>query len=440
MFREILSIFTPKGEISGLPFILNCIIIRIAAAIVNYIGLYITFSKYNDIPVVKLLSILLLALTIFLLVILTFNYKRRILSITGNLVIAIIIATILTVVIDVVIVFLYFRPAMLLINLFLIPILLSIIPPKKCDKKDYWTTFFRRTKNFCKNPITIFVLIMLILDIALLKYSQYRNLKISKIMPTEQMEKLVINPLSVYSGKTKDEILNIRKNYVKTSIFSDEKYEPNESVFGQIADKKPWWGIDYMTCSEKNIQKNKIGQGNSEESRYINNPNLLVGVHMSKSYVKSKKIKDFCQDKALLFIPTSINYDKRNKLIIVEYNSSKSFMYRVNKRFIEFLLVGLNARDFGYNWVYVINSDNIRFLPPNVEFTMVNEKPKKFLDFIHLGNACQIEEGCNNASPYQPEMAFSFKSIPAEMTLSLWKNKPIFKNQPADIYLKMIFK
>ena len=70
---------------------------------------------------------------------------------------------------------------------------------------------------------------------------------------------------------------------------------------------------------------------------------------------------------------------------------------------------------------------------------MVNDKPQKLFDFIHLGNACQIEGGCNNVSPYQPALAFSIKNTPADMTISLWKNKPLFKNQPADMYLKMIF-
>ena len=89
--------------------------------------------------------------------------------------------------------------------------------------------------------------------------------------------------------------------------------------------------------------------------------------------------------------------------------------------------------------MYASNSHNLIFLPSSLDSTLFNEKPKKFLDFIHLGNACKVDGGCNNASPYQPEMAFYFRKFPADMTLSLWKNKPIYKNQPADIYLKMIF-
>ena len=156
---------------------------------------------------------------------------------------------------------------------------------------------------------------------------------------------------------------------------------------------------------------------------------------MSKSYVKNKELKDFCEDKSLLFIPKNIHYDKSNKLIIVTYPNSKHYTTRINKRFVEFLLVGLNARDFGYEWIYVNNSNNIRFLDP----LMVNQRAKQLRDFIQVGNACRIEGGCNNASPYQPALTFSFKNTPASMTISLWKNKPLFKNQPADIYLKMIF-
>jgi len=439
MFKEIKSIFTPKGELAGIPFLVNYVILRLFATIINYIGLYLYFNDLMNIPAIKLLNLILLILTFGIVVVIIFNYKRRLLQITNNLVISIILAILLSVIFDVILFLIYFKPILMILELIIIPLILAVLPPKNCDKKDYWTTFLNRTKKVLKHPLTIFVIIMIIADIGLIKYSIIKNNKISKITPSEQMENLVINPLTSYSGKTKDEILKTRKEFVKTSIFNNENYEPNNKVFGNIADKKPWWGIDYILCTDKNIPVNSRGNGNSEESRYLNNPNLLVGVTMSKNYIKNKELKDFCEDKSLLFIPKSISYDKSNKLIIITYKSSKYFTAKINRHFIEFLLVGLNARDFGYEWIYITKSNNLRFLPYSLDKTMVNDKPQKFKDFIHLGNACQVDGGCNNSSPYQPEMAFSFKNIPADMTLSLWKNKPIYKNQPADIYVKMIF-
>ncbi len=440
MLKEIKSIFTPKGEIAGIPFIINYIILRLVGFILNYIGLYITFNQLTDIPAIKFLHFIILFASLALMVVMIFNYKRRLLQITGNLIISIILAILLSAVFDIFILLIYFRPVLMLLETVCIPLILALMPPKNSNKKEYWSTFFTRLKNFLKNPITIFVMVLVIADTGLVKYSIYKNKQISKIVPTLKMEKLAINPLSSYTGKTKQDILNIRKDYVKTSLFNNDNYAPNEEVFGQIADKKPWWGIDYISCTDKNISTNQIANGNSEESRFINNPNVLIGVHMSKSYVKNKSLQNFCNDKALLFIPQNVTYDKSHKLIIVEYKASKSFTTRINKRFIEFLLVGLNARDFGYNWIYLSNSNNLRFLPFSIDKSMVNEKPQKLLDYIHLDNACRVEGGCNNASPYQPELSFSFREIPADMTLSLWKNKPVYKNQPADIYLKMIFK
>ena len=439
MLKNILNIFSPKGVITGIPFSINYIILRILGVFVNYTGLYISFNGLNNIPIVRFFSFILFILNILVVLFIVFNYKRRLLDITGNLIFSIITAIIFSVILDLFILLVYFKPILLFIEMIAFPIIIAILPSKNINKDEYWINFKDKTFKFLKNPITIFVILMILTDIGLLKFSLYKNNKISKIIPNGKMENLVINPLSEYSGKTKDEILKIRKNYVTTSIFNSENYKPNETVFGQIVDNKPWWGIEHISCTDKNIDLKKRGQGLSEESRYLNNPNLLVGVQMSKSFIKNEQLKDFCADKTLWFIPKKIYYDKHNKLIIVTYKSSENMTVKMNKKYIEYLLVGLNARDFGYEWGYVSKSNNILFLPKTLDSQMINEKPKKFLDFIHLGNACQVEGGCNNASPYQPEMTFHFKKMPADMTMSLWKNKPIYKNQPADIYVKMIF-
>ena len=440
MKKSVLDIFTPKGELSGPVFLLNYIILKLLGAIISYIGLYITFSDYREIPAVKVFTFFLFGLSLFLVTILAFNYKRRLLNITKKMAVSIIFAIIFTFGMEVIISFIFFNVYLFIIYILIIPLIIAILPPKDCIKADYWKNFGKNFLNFLKNPVTIFVIVMLFIDLGLVKLSEYKNVKISKLTPNDKFEKLVINPLSVFSGKTKEEILTLRKNFVSKSIFAGENYSPSEDVFGKIADKKPWWGIDYITCTDTEISTSKIQEGNSEESRFINNPNILVGVQLSKSYIKNPVNLDICNDKSLLFIPKSAYFDKSNKLIIVKYNPSKNILKKVNGAyFIKLLLVGLNARDFGYNWIYVSNSNNLMFLPEILNSKMVNEKPQKLKDHIHLGNACQIEGGCNNSSPYQPSLSFEIKNIPADMTISLWKNKPIYKNQPADFYMKIIF-
>src|SRR5574344_324110 len=54
---------------------------------------------------------------------------------------------------------------------------------------------------------------------------------------------LVINPMMEYDYMTQKEIFNIRKDYVKKSLFNSQNYFPNLDVFGQIQSKKPWWGV-----------------------------------------------------------------------------------------------------------------------------------------------------------------------------------------------------
>lgn len=439
MHREILNIITPKGEITGIPFFINNLILRIIITILNYIGLYFSANNMLSIPAIMFLATITVLLTLYMVIVIIFNYKRRLLNVTKNLIFSIIFAIILTVGINLVTTLIYPSVILTFTEILIIPTILSLIPSKDCDKKEYWQIFFKRTKNFFRHPITVFVMIILFLDFGLIKLSIFRNYKISILKPNENMETLNINPLLSYTGKTKEEILKIRTEFVKSSLFKNEKYTPKDAVFGQIEDKKAWWGIDYITCFDKSTPANNRSKGNSEESRYINNPNILVGVQMSKSFVKTNNLKEFCNDKTLLFIPKSIKYDKKDKVIIITYKVSKNAIKRINKRYIQYLLVGINARDFGYNWVFANNTQNIFFLPENLNSTLINQKPQIFKDFIHLGTACKVDGGCNNASPYQPEMSFYLKNLPADMTLSLWKSKPLIKHQPADIYVKMIF-
>lgn len=442
ILREIKSICSPKGELGGIPFIINYIILVLLSVIFNYLGFLLTIeaAEYRNIPAFQFLTVLFLLITISIMIFVIFNYKRRFLNITKNLPISIILGIIFGCAVEIIMAFFYFNPILFLVNKIALPIIVATIPSKDADKKEYWNTYFSRVKNFFKNPITIFVIVMTIIDVSLVQYSVFNNKRISQIVPDEKMEKLVINPLSAYSGKTKEDILNIRKEFVKTSIFASENYTPNEEVFGQIEDKKPWWGMDYMLCSDSSIPKSRIGTGLSEESRYVNNPNILVGVQMSMIYSNDKKqITDFCNDKSLLFIPTELNYDKKNKLIIAKYKSSENLLKSFNKKRVPFNFVGLNARDFGYNWVYVNNNENTFFLPYSLDEKTITKEPKQFKTFIHVGNACKVDGGCNNASPFQKELEFKFQKLPAQITLSLWKNRPLFKNQPADMYVKMIF-
>ena len=406
MLKGIVDFITPKGELKGPVFLLNYIIIRLIGAIVSYIGLLITFSEYKDIPAIKFLTYVLFFTSLLMITVLAFNYKRRILNITKNLPLSIVFSIIFTFILEIVIAIFFANIYIFLINILFLPLIVAILPPADCNKLQYWKDFGLKLINFFRKPIVIFVIFMSIVDFGLVKLSIYKNHVISLKVPNEKFEKLTINPLTSFTGKTKAEILKLRENYVKSSVFYDDKYKPSEDVFGKIADNKPWWGIDYITCTDKSIPINKIKEGNSEESRFINNPNILIGVQLSKSYIKNEHNSFLCDDKSLLFIPETAYYSQKDKMIIVKYNPSDNILKHINNMYyIKLLLIGLNARDFGYNWIYVSNSNNLSFLPETIDSVMVNQKPQKIFDHIHLGTACQIEEGCNNASPFQPALS-----------------------------------
>jgi hypothetical protein len=59
-------------------------------------------------------------------------------------------------------------------------------------------------------------------------------------------------------------------------------------------------------------------------------------------------------------------------------------------------------------------------------------------DFIHRGRSCGYLNGCNNGSPYQPQIDFQVDFLPAYIYAKLWKNKPEDKNSPSDFNVKLV--
>ena len=138
-FNAIKNIFTPTGDQAGISFIVNYIIIFLLCVILNYLGYALTYKvgEYSQILIFKILTALFFILSMFLMVILIFNYKRRFLNITKNLAISIILALIFGFVLDFIIAFIYFHPALFITNRFILPILISIIPSKGTSFREY---------------------------------------------------------------------------------------------------------------------------------------------------------------------------------------------------------------------------------------------------------------------------------------------------------------
>lgn len=265
--------------------------------------------------------------------------------------------------------------------------------------------------------------------------------KMLNIRDYSNFQSVQVNPLSEYNYLTKKQIFDIRKNHVKNSIFSKEDYEPDTRVFGAIADSKPWWGT--VTCGKLNYKGDyhERIEGASKVSAQMNNPDALVGLSLPFLPWDLGDNKEFCTADYSKFLPISIQYSKENNLIIAKYKLTKNFLKfraRVNSRNTRYpiQLSGLNALDFGYDYVYAYDTKNISMYDQNYNVT---DDLKIFRDYIHLGGSCKYKDGCNNISPMQNDLMFTVTALPAEINLKLWKKKPMNKYVKADMYYRIQF-
>ncbi len=233
---------------------------------------------------------------------------------------------------------------------------------------------------------------------------------------------------------SKQQVFDIRKKYAAAAQpIVPADYAPSETVFGQITDGKPWWGLvgqDYYESGQHSID------GLSEESRIINNPLLLLTLHSQFG------ISLIHQDGPNLYPkPISLMLKPSQKTISVVYDitgyniaadnflktSVQEYFTNTNK----YSLDGINARDFGYEFAYAYSVNNISF---DDSSNNLSTNIQQLQDFLHTGGSCGYEGGCNNGSPNQPYLHFKTTSLPAQLGIRLWKKMPQDKDATADIY------
>lgn len=243
---------------------------------------------------------------------------------------------------------------------------------------------------------------------------------------------LPINPLSEYNYKSKKEIYEIRKKHVMNSIFTSPKYEPNEEIFGQIQDGKPWYGVQTFLCKNGEVTK-----GVSYRSKFINNPTALIDVSNDIAYKYSSGNTECRDTKLWTLLVSKLSYHPKENIIIATYNADKTFLEKTLQNWQPILdFDALNARDFGYYYGYAEKYNNLEFNNRENISTGIYQ----FRDFIHTGQSCKVDGECNNQSPWQKELDFYLTGLPATITFKLWKNQPISKFAPADIYYTIIIK
>lgn len=258
-------------------------------------------------------------------------------------------------------------------------------------------------------------------------------------------------PPMEFDGLTRDQIFGIRREAVAhyPGLLGHD-YEPSDAVFGQIVDGLPWWGLDglyYYGTGEPSIA------GASEESRFVLNPYLLVGLdvwgwsvfnssrlqwdtsRITPEMVAQDNFPPVCQAQEL-------TWDSVNRRASAVYDVT-ACLAEVNRWTVNpvtlqdgyFDIIAYNARDFNLNWIY------IWYPTPDYPAVPMGDDPIKIPHFLHRGPSCQYPGNCNNMSPFVPQLdSYYLASVPATVTAYLWKDEPESRSSTPDmtftIYLK----
>lgn len=230
-----------------------------------------------------------------------------------------------------------------------------------------------------------------------------------------------INSMSDYNRVSKEQVYTFRKYYVNKTIFKDKNYVPNEEVFGGISENNKWLGVKALACMGAYSYSYK---SMSNDSKFINNPAILVGV----DYATFPRQYMPCTEKEYL-IPKKLSFSKDDNTFYLTYDMSDNQMNRRLK------LVGLNARDLGYNYAFCRKTNNIEFAN---SMDNISKNVHQFKDAIRLDFSCGASGGCNDNLAFQEELFFDVKSFPATFELKLWKEHPENTNVKSDINFTII--
>jgi hypothetical protein len=249
-------------------------------------------------------------------------------------------------------------------------------------------------------------------------------LNLGQAAPSSEID-LVIRPPIDFDFMTKDQVLQLRSEavYWYPDLIVGE-YKPAESIFGQIVDGLPWWGVAgqfYYGQGDESIE------GPAEESRFILNPFLLVAAEphtfwdrsvVSETQIRKPGFTFYCE-------PTRLRW--RPQAASAEVHYSAECAARLGYGYFD--LISYNARDFNLNYIYVSYSDSVN----------INKSPQPtgayaIPHYIHQGGSCGYPGGCNNMSPPTPPIdALEITGYPAQVVIWLWRDLPDSPDESPDM-------
>jgi hypothetical protein len=252
--------------------------------------------------------------------------------------------------------------------------------------------------------------------------------------------------------KSKAEVLALRTKAVSRypGLLAGE-YLPADSVFGQIENGLPWWGMQgqfYFGSGSRSIE------GPAEETRFLLNPYLLVGADFyGLSYSGDPKLTwdtkriteaqlnspDFpldCPAALLQWFPREARAEATYNVGDCIQRMSQWATRPVTATDMYFDLIAYNARDMNLNYVYLSPANSLNLAP-----YVTMSSPFAISHFLHRGGSCGYPGGCNNMSPPTPELdSIRITALPARAYMRLWANAPRSVEQPPDMTFIITFR
>lgn len=247
---------------------------------------------------------------------------------------------------------------------------------------------------------------------------------------------VAIAPARDFNFKSRAELFALRMDAIQQHPeLLNGAYHLDQATFGQIVDKRPWWGDlgqAYYGPGQNSIK------GKSLESRFFLNPYLLVGDRVSYTLPKDKVTEvDLARRAYDTYLqPSNLRWWPKGGKAEVTYDISalkSRFCSMFNYTSLE--LSGVrgfslsNARDLGLKYV---------FIPPswayNCSVGVPMKSPMPIPHYIHCGNSCGYPGGCNNLSPATSWLdSFTINKLPARISCMFWKNPPKTGREPPDM-------
>jgi len=245
-----------------------------------------------------------------------------------------------------------------------------------------------------------------------------------------------ITPPQDLNFKTRLELSKLR--YIAAMKYPQllcHQYVPDGPTLGQIEDKKPWWG--HVGRAYYGEGPNSI-KGDSVQSTNFLNPYLLVSDvtiaplpkdKVTETELGYRKFPTAMKPTNLIWYPQARRAEVTYEKTQYEKEMCDTFNYPRYTLGGQTALALVNARDMGFNYVYIPPSfaSNIRVGSP-----MKTAMP--IPHFYHCGTACGYPGGCNNLSPATAWTDdFMIEKVPAKIGLSFWIKQPVTGREPPDM-------